>query len=418
MSQHPYRCIFWTIFVILSPIFCRAQTDTLQATAERGDGIYGLLRRYGLADNRCNIDQFCKLNGMEREDQLSVGKDYLLPVQVYTYNGESIRSTIDDNDWDQAVAIQTYNEAMLEAGRRATDFRDDRMLWVAHHLLHCREAAQNVATTPTTEIVESDRESSVLDREITPVGDQVTTSGNRVFDIFGPSHSRVPLLNRKLAGRIFYIVSGHGGPDPGSIGTRAGHRLCEDEYAYDVALRLCREIIMRGGVAYMVTRDENDGIRSEAYLDCDKDETYWGGISMSRSQRARLFQRSDIVNGLYRSNKQLGVSDQTLIAIHVDSRNSAKRIDAFFYYHRDDPTGLSLATNMKRVLNQQYKRYQPGREYSGTVSARDLHMLRETEVPGVYIELANIRNPVDQQRIVVERNRQLLAEWLLMGILE
>lgn len=418
MLLHPYRTLFLALCIGLWPSLGSSQTATLEATAERGDGIYGLLRRYGLADHRCNIDQFCKLNKMGREDQLIVGRDYSLPVQVYTYNGESIRSTIEDNDWDQAVAIQRYNEAMLEAGRREKDYRDDQQLWVAHHLINCREENTTAAASPATEPVASNQQSSVLDREITPVGDQATTSGSRVFDIFGPAHARVPLVNRKLAGKIFYIVSGHGGPDPGSIGTRAGHRLCEDEYAYDVALRLCREIIKCGGIAYMVTRDENDGIRSEEYLDCDKDEKYWGGITMSQSQRARLFQRSDIVNGLYRSNKQLGVNDQTLIAIHVDSRNSAKRIDAFFYYHRDDPTGLSLANNMQRVLDRQYKRNQPGREYSGTVSARDLHMLRETEVPGVYIELANIRNPIDQQRIVIERNRQLLAEWLLMGLLE
>ncbi|MEM8583016.1 MAG: N-acetylmuramoyl-L-alanine amidase [Bacteroidota bacterium] len=402
------------------PSISFAQSDTLEAIAERGDGIYGLLRRYSLADDRCNIDEFCKLNNMAREDQLIVGQSYRLPIQVYTYNGESIRSTIDDNDWDQAVAIQAYNETMLEAGRRSQDYRDDRVLWIAHHLRHCRsiEEATSESADATTATNTAVSQSDVLDREITPVGDQATTSGNRVFDIFGPEYARVPLVDSKLTGRIFYIVSGHGGPDPGSIGTRAGHRLCEDEYAYDVALRLCREIIKHGGVAYMVTRDDNDGIRSEEYLDCDKDEKYWGGVAMSQSQRTRLFQRSDIINGLFRSNKQLGVEDQTLIAIHVDSRNSARRIDAFFYYHRDDPTGLSLATNMQAVLDRQYRRVQPGREYSGTVSARDLHMLRETEVPGVYIELANIRNPVDQQRIVLERNRQLLAEWLLLGLLE
>ncbi|MEL7377586.1 MAG: N-acetylmuramoyl-L-alanine amidase, partial [Bacteroidota bacterium] len=368
MPLRPYFFILLGVWWLsLLPNICQAQTDTLEAAAERGDGIYGLLRRYALADDRCNIEAFCQLNRMGREDQLIVGQSYLLPVQVYEYNGESIRSTINDNDWDQAVAIQAYNEAMLEAGQRSQDYRDDRVLWVAHHLLHCRPT-ETAAADNTNEVVattaEPDAENDVLDREITPVGDQATTSGNRVFDIFGAEYARVPLIDRRLAGRIFYIVSGHGGPDPGSIGTRAGHRLCEDEYAYDVALRLCREIIKHGGIAYMVTRDDNDGIRSEEYLDCDKDETYWGGVEMNRAQRARLFQRSDIINGLYRSNKRLGVNDQTLIAIHVDSRNSARRIDAFFYYHRDDPTGLSLASNMQRVLDRQYKRYQPGREYS------------------------------------------------------
>nr|MBX2873994.1 N-acetylmuramoyl-L-alanine amidase [Saprospiraceae bacterium] len=62
-------------------------------------------------------------------------------------------------------------------------------------------------------------------------------------------------------------------------------------------------------------------------------------------------------------------------------------------------------------------KYQKERQYNGTVSGRDLHMLREIQLPGVYIELANIRNTSDQQRVIVERNRQLLADWFLLGVM-
>ena len=43
-------------------------------------------------------------------------------------------------------------------------------------------------------------------------------------------------------------------------------------------------------------------------------------------------------------------------------------------------------------------------------------MLREVEAPTVYIELANIRNKADQQRIVLSSNRELLADWLFDGL--
>ena len=385
-----------------------AQPKALETEALRGDGIYSLLRRYELDKAACNIDEFCRLNAMQKTDQLQVGRNYQLPIKVYTYNGESIRSTIDDNDWDQAVSIQQYNESMLEAERRESDYRDDRILWVPHHLLNCPDPAEEGTTTTVP---------AVLDREITPVGEQNTTTGPRTFDIFGPELAQVPLIDNRLAGKVYYLVAGHGGPDPGAIGRRGGNRLCEDEYAYDVALRLCRQIIAHGGVAYMVTRDPNDGIRDGEYLPCDTDEVYWGGPEMQRAQRARLFQRSDIINGLTRDNIAAGRTDQTVIAIHVDSRNRNQRIDLFFYYHQDDPAGLELARKMQTVMNQQYARYQPGRDYQGTVTSRDLHMLRETQARSVYIELANIKNPADQQRIVVERNRQLLAEWLCQGLL-
>ncbi|MBK7872679.1 MAG: N-acetylmuramoyl-L-alanine amidase [Saprospiraceae bacterium] len=85
------------------------------------------------------------------------------------------------------------------------------------------------------------------------------------------------MISNKLKGKIFYLSSGHGGPDPGATTRRAGRTICEDEYAYDVALRLCRLLVSHGATAYMIVRDPNDGIRSEELLKCDQDEIVWGG---------------------------------------------------------------------------------------------------------------------------------------------
>ena len=49
----------------------------------------------------------------------------------------------------------------------------------------------------------------------------------------------------------------------------------------------------------MITRDPNDGIRTGKYLKCDVDEVVWGNEKILRSQKPRLFQRSDIINNLY-----------------------------------------------------------------------------------------------------------------------
>ena len=61
--------------------------------------------------------------------------------------------------------------------------------------------------------------------------------------IFGPKYSEVTVKSNVLQGAIYYLESGHGGPDPGAIGILNGHKLCEDEYAYDVTLRLARDLI-------------------------------------------------------------------------------------------------------------------------------------------------------------------------------
>ena len=398
--------------------------EQLTVEARRGDGIYSLLRRYHLVDFNCNLAEFRRLNHLTVNSNLRVGRLYKLPVEVVAYDGRSIRTTTDDQDWDRAVVIKAYNTRLLQEGLRSADYVKDRLLYVPYHVDHCGARPRAVAR----EVLPLEKEVTVevpggikdkaTDRDGVVVPEQTTTVGDRIFSIFGPAHASVPLIDRLLAGRIFYIVSGHGGPDPGAVGRRSGHLLAEDEYAYDVALRLCRNILQHGGVPYMIVRDENDGIRDDRYLDTDKDETVWGGEAIPRGQKSRLFQRSDIINALYEENLAKGLTDQTMIAIHVDSRHRGQRIDVFLYYPEGDEVGGRRASNIQQTLRAKYEELRPGRGYSGSVSTRDLHMLRETKPSGVYIELGNIANSSDQQRIVSPANRQLLADWLLLGLLE
>ena len=72
---------------------------------------------------------------------------------------------------------------------------------------------------------------------------------------------------------------------------------------------------------------------------------------------------------------------------------------------------------MHGVFESKYKSKQNGREYKDTVTSRYLHMLTETTVPkAVYVELANIQNDWDQQRLVLVNNRKELANWLFEGL--
>ncbi len=368
-----------------------------KAEAKRGDGAYSLLRRYAMDKYSCNFEEFYKLNKMKKNSPLAAGKIYTLPILLYKFNGKTIRSTIGAEDWDQAFSIQQYNEAMLEANMREKSFKEDKILWVPYHQLHCPEA----------------------DLDIPPpviVNPEENKAGERIFPIFGDDYSYTPLQSSRLKGKVFYVSSGHGGVDPGAMTTRGGRSICEDEYAYDVSLRLCRHLIANGATTYMVVRDDNDGIRTGEYLECDKDEKLWGGVRMVWQQKARLFQRSNIINELYEKHRLQGVKEQLLIEIHIDSRSRSERTDVFFYHHSSSDDGLALAKQLHETLKAKYKQYRAGGQYHGTVSARDLHMLRECKPTSVYVELANIRNYSDQQRIVYESNRQLLANWLFEGI--
>ena len=96
--------------------------------------------------------------------------------------------------------------------------------------------------------------------------------------LFGKSLATYTISSRELAGATFYLVCGHGGPDPGAIGTYQGHKLHEDEYAYDIVLRLGRELLMRGAKVHFIIQDKKDGIRSGAILKNSKRDS--GVISL------------------------------------------------------------------------------------------------------------------------------------------
>lgn len=401
-----YRILFClSLWVLGAPTPLSGLTDStqyLKITARAGDGVYALLRRYELDRHSCNFQQFYKLNQLRKNAALIKGQAYFVPIMRYTFNGKTIRSSIGRDDWDLAVTIQEYNERMHENGLRETSFRKDRQLWVPYHLLQCGTSDLHIESPKP--IADPDFQ------------DKTNPSG-RQFPIFGEQYAYTPLKSSRLQGQIFYIVAGHGGPDPGAIGRRSGQLLCEDEYAYDVALRLCRKLIENGATAYMITRDPNDGIRGGAYLDCDQDETVWGGAPILRSQKGRLFQRSRAINALFEKNRALGFDKQSVLAVHVDSRTRSQRIDLFFYYQKDNPDSKALALNLHQKMKEKYAKYRANGEYHGTVGSRDLHMLREVIPPTVYIELANIRNGHDQKRIVLESNRQALANWLYEGLI-
>jgi len=376
--------------------------------AKTGDNVPKLLQRYGLYEFECNISQFFKINGLREDYRLRSGVAYKLPVLLLKYNGKSIRSSVDIKDWQTAKRIEAYNTFVVSQGLRAGDFRITKQLWVPWHELNCPNAGE-----ATVAIVENAERS--LDENM---AGNTAGKGLRTFPIFGKAYEKTPLLDRKLKGRVFYIVSGHGGPDSGAQGKRGGQTLCEDEYAYDVALRLLRLLISHGATAYMIVRDDNDGIRDEEYLRCDHDETVWGDRKIPRPQKERLQQRTDLINNLTERHAKAGTTNQTLIEIHVDSRSHNTKTDVFFYYRPGSAASQTLALQFHKMFAQKYLRTRGQGGYTGTVTARSLFMLTQTVTPkAVYIELANIRNDWDQQRLVLKNNRQAVANWLTQVLL-
>ncbi|MFM1878548.1 MAG: hypothetical protein RLZZ241_1414 [Bacteroidota bacterium] len=256
----------------------------------------------------------------------------------------------------------------------------------------------------------------VLPRFGTPANstDSVFETPNS-YPIFGPAYASVEVEGNDLKNAVIYLVSGHGGPDPGAVTSYGNTQISEDEYAYDVTLRLARKLITQGALVYVIVRDPNDGIRDTRILEMDKDEVVFPDLAIPHGQLARLKQRAEAVNTLYRKH---GGAYQRLIVTHVDSRSKGQNIDVFFYHHEKSNSGKQLAENIHETFRQKYAKFQPNRLYTGTFEDRTtLYMVKNTLPPTAFIEIGNLRNTQDQKRILDPDNRQALANWIFEGIL-
>lgn len=231
--------------------------------------------------------------------------------------------------------------------------------------------------------------------------------------LFGKDLASYQVTSSELKGACLYLVSGHGGPDPGAIGKMGNKQLHEDEYAYDIMLRLARNLMMKGAKVHIIIQDAKDGIRNEQFLNNTKRETCMGS-PIPFNQVRRLEQRAQKINSLFKKDRY---PYKRAMFIHIDSRSKSHQTDVFFYHSEKSSESKHLARTMKSTFAHKYDRHQPGRGFTGTVDKRNLYVLKHATPPSVFVELGNIQNSFDQRRIILNDNRQALANWLCEGFI-
>ncbi|MEM9548424.1 MAG: N-acetylmuramoyl-L-alanine amidase [Bacteroidota bacterium] len=389
--------VFFSIAITIVTISLYAANPDFHAISpKKGEGIYALMRKYDLNIHPCNLEKFLELNNLTKNSILRTDKKYKLPIYLYTYNGKSIRSTIEDYNMEKALRIKKYNETRLSKGHRKMSYTTSKILWVPYHEVGCNLNSVKKNNISTEEI----------DKNTLYVG------------LFGNKYGKVKVEDLNLKNKVYYVVAGHGGPDPGAMCRSCPKDMCEDEYAYDIALRLARDLMQHGAKVHVIIQDPDDGIRDEQYLKCDYDEKCMGKHTIPRRQKARLVQRSAEINKLYRAYKAKGIKyeDQVAIFLHVDSNNESKQQDVYFYHHKKSKNGKKLVNKIRDTFEQKYKQHQKGRGYKGTVKSRGLYVINYTQPTAVFVELANIRNKTNHRRLLSSENRQALANWLFEGL--
>jgi N-acetylmuramoyl-L-alanine amidase len=329
-------------------------------------------------------DSLILFNNLTGSSVLTKGTKYKMPIRIYPFSGDNIRSSLGIDNYNTAKSIEKYNTTLEETGIKKTDPKKGNEIWVSISFLKEKK------------------------KEFEPYITKYT--------ILGKKYEKVEVTDNKLKGELFYLISGHGGPDPGANCNKDGNLLCEDEYAYDIVLRLARNLISHGAQVYVIVVDENDGIRESMYLKHDHDEVTYDEKPIPLNQVKRLKQRTDLINKLYKKHE--GKYKQKLIELHIDSRSEDKKIDLFFYHFPGSEAGKKIADKMLETVKEKYNTHQKERGYTGVVKERDLYSLRETLPLCIYIEVGNITNEFDQRRILIPNNRQALANWLAEGLMK
>ncbi len=323
--------------------------------------------------------------------------------EIIAKNGDGIYKILRNN----GLNPDKYTESFIELNKTRLGKDNTLFIGVKYRLPDADSKTSEIVASVNTGISDSTSEPSTTKPAANAAGKTMR------YDILGPKYANVEIKSSELKGAVYYLKSGHGGPDPGAMGNYQGNVVCEDEYAYDVTLRLAKNLIERGATVYMITIDKNDGIRDNSFLKPDKDEVCYPNLTIPLNQVKRLQQRVDAINKLYKQN---GNSFQRFIAIHVDSRSKGENIDIFFYYDAKSNTGKKAATTLQKTFHAKYSQHQPGRGYQGTVSARNLYVLKNSYPTGVYIELANMNHQRDIKRLIIADNRQAVANWLADGL--
>lgn len=361
-------CVVALLYIPLQSQSAFAQEQQIRSKPKTGEGVYDLLLRNGRGLEY--YSEFVKLNKkrLGKDNSLKLGFYYIIPAK----RGATDTASVAKNDTDSAVNSGDSAKVKSEAD-----------------------------STPAP-VVEASTTGSTVGKTITE-------------PLFGRDKQTFKIESNQLKDACFYIVSGHGGPDPGAIGKMGNHHLHEDEYAYDIALRLARELMLQGAKVHIIIQDAKDGIRDDRILSNSKRETCMGE-KIPQSQLARLKQRSDKINQLYAQDKKKYKYARSIF-LHIDSRSKHKRVDVFFYHYGVNKAGAQLAETMKSEFSSKYNQHQPSRGFNGTVSTRNLYVLKNTDPVGLFVELGNIQNEFDQRRFVVSSNRQALAKWLSHGFI-
>lgn len=217
-------------------------------------------------------------------------------------------------------------------------------------------------------IIEIALEGSVTFKEESN-GDMSTSKINLAF-------KNVDIVNSKYTDRLIVIDPGHGGKDPGAIGTKT--RTTESELVLKTGLMLQKQLEAKGFRTYITREDDR-------YVD--------------------LYQRPNIAN-------KLGAD--LFVSIHINAFSQA-RAEGIEVLYAEDPSrdNYGFAKIMQKNLLSYLNRVD-----RGVVNRPRLVVLKNTMMPAVLAELGFLTNPEEEQMLIHDEYLQKAANAMYRSIID
>lgn len=381
----------------LSPTTVRIHSKSLY-TVKKGDTVWAIARTYNVTPAA-----LISLNPSLKGSPLVTGSSIRLPigkkrVSAPPHSPQAVEKT----------TAAPRQSAKIQAAQRTVLYKEARInyLFQPTHPEYFRDAPVYTSQPSLSYAQRPDQDTFTSYKE-----------GLSLLKEFNQSIARRARMSNALSSDLFVLDPGHGGRDPGAIvaNTTGNHKqiyLVENEYVYDITLRLYRFLKQNGAAAGLTILSPNHLIRnnlpSETLVN-QANEVYNSSMMNKEGRRplgvqSGLDMRSKIAAQMERYNHK---TQNVFISLHADNTVQHGSIPTrdIFYYSSPSRTDMRSKRFAKTLV-----KYFPRSQALG----RDLGVLRNNQTPiKILIEIRNFHYQSDAWAI---RNPQIReSDAILLG---